>query len=110
MFQIIKCSLFLLPPHELGPATSLCHLAEGPCNMGESQREPSVEIGESQEALKLSQCGRGWIVIDDLNLRWINMYHMLIKNVAQVLDPLHAKGEFSKLAFSLCCRRVLKTY
>jgi hypothetical protein len=98
MFQIIEFSLLLLPPHEIGPIT---YLVEGPCNMGESQHEPSVEIGESQEALKLSQCGRGWLVIDDLNLRWINMYPMLIKNVAQVLDPVHAKREFFKVGIEL---------
>jgi hypothetical protein len=47
MFEIFECSLFLLPPHEIGPTTSLGHLDEGPGNMGESQQEPSVEFGES---------------------------------------------------------------
>jgi hypothetical protein len=101
MFQIIEFLLLLLPPHEIGPITTLGHLAEGPCNMGESQHEPSVEIGESQESMKLSQCGQGWPVIDDLNLRWINMYPMLIKNVAQVLDPIHAKRTFFQVGIEL---------
>jgi hypothetical protein len=45
MFHIIEIALLLLPPYELGPTTALGHLAEGLCNMGESQHEPSVEIG-----------------------------------------------------------------
>ena len=92
MLQIIECSLLLLPPHELGPTTTLGHLDEGPCNMGESQHKPSVEVGQSQEASKLDDCGWGWPVTDDLDLSWINMYPMLTNNVAQVLDPIHAKG------------------
>jgi hypothetical protein len=39
-----------------------------------------------------------WPVTDDLDLSWINMYPMLINNVAQVLDPVHAKREF----FQVC--------
>jgi hypothetical protein len=53
MIQIIECSLLLPPPHEIFPATALGHLAEGPCNMGESQHELSVEVGQSQEVPKL---------------------------------------------------------
>jgi hypothetical protein len=49
MLQIIKFSLLCLPPCEIFLATTLGHLAEGPCNMGESQHEPSVEVGKSQE-------------------------------------------------------------
>jgi hypothetical protein len=64
MLQIIKCSLFFLPPHEIFPATSLGHLVEGPCNMGESQHEPLVEDDQYQESLKLGQCGRGWGVLE----------------------------------------------
>jgi hypothetical protein len=68
MIQIFKFSFILLPPNELGPTTALGHLVEGPCNMGEYQQEPSVKIGDSQEAPKISQCGRGWPVMDDLDL------------------------------------------
>ena len=50
--------------------------------MGESQHEPTVEIGKAQEALKLSECGWGWSVTDDLDLGWIHMYTMLINDVA----------------------------
>jgi hypothetical protein len=48
MFIIVPspCELFL--------STTLSHLDEGPCNMGESQDEPSVEVGKSQKAPKLS--------------------------------------------------------
>ena len=52
--------------------------------MGESQHEPAVEIGNSQEALKLSECGWGWPIMDDLDFGWIHMYTMLIDDVSQV--------------------------
>jgi hypothetical protein len=32
--------------------------------------------------------------MNELDLSWINMYPMLINNVAQVLDPVHANGAF----------------
>ena len=49
-----------------------------------------VEIGKAQEALKISECGWGWPVMDDLDLGWIHMYAMLINDVAQVIDHVHA--------------------
>jgi hypothetical protein len=49
--------------------------------MGESQQEPTVEIGESQEDLKLDECGWGWLVTDDLDLGWIHINTMLINDV-----------------------------
>ena len=94
MIQIIKCLLLCIPPCEHFLHTTIGYLAEGPCNMGESQHEPMVEFGKPQEALKLGKCGRGWLVTNDLDLSWIHMYPMLIKNVAQVLDLVHAKGAF----------------
>jgi hypothetical protein len=69
-------------------------LAEGPCNIRESQHEPAVEIGKAQEAQKLRECCWGKLVTDDLDLGWINMYAMLINDVAQVMDPVHVEGEF----------------
>jgi hypothetical protein len=60
MLQIIKCLLLFLSPCERFPSTALAHLVEGPCYMGESQHEPSVEVGKSQEDQKLGKCGRGW--------------------------------------------------
>jgi hypothetical protein len=48
-----KCLLFFLPPCEIFLATTLGHLVEGPCNMGESQHELSIEFGKSQEATKI---------------------------------------------------------
>jgi hypothetical protein len=74
--------------------TTPVYLAKGPCNTGESQHEPVVEIGKAQEALKPSECGWGWIVIDDLDLGWIHMYTILINAIAQVMDIVHAKGSF----------------
>jgi hypothetical protein len=50
--------------------------------MRESQHEPTIEIGEAQEALKFSECGWGWIVTDDLDLGWIHMHTMSIKDIA----------------------------
>jgi hypothetical protein len=49
--------------------------------MGESQHKPAVEIGKAQEAPKLSECGWGWPVTDDLDIGWIRMYTMLINDV-----------------------------
>jgi hypothetical protein len=62
--------------------------------MGETQHEPAVEISKSQEALKLSECYWGWPVMDDLDLGWIHMDAMLINDVAQVMDFVHAEGAF----------------
>jgi hypothetical protein len=62
--------------------------------MGESQHKPVVEIGKAQEASKLSECGWGWPITNDLDLGWIHMYAMLINDVAWVMDPVYAKGAF----------------
>jgi hypothetical protein len=69
-------------PTQIFPYHHPGYLDEGPCNMGESQHEPVVEIGKAQEASKLSECGWGWPVMDDLDLGWIHMYAMLINDVA----------------------------
>jgi hypothetical protein len=66
--------------------------------MGEYQHEPVVEISKAQEAPKLSECGRGWPVMDDLYLGWIHMYAMLINDLAQVMDPVHAEGSFFQVS------------
>jgi hypothetical protein len=50
--------------------------------MRESQHEPTIEIGEAQEASKFSECGWGRPVMDDLDLGWIHMHTMLINDVA----------------------------
>ena len=62
--------------------------------MGESQHEPSVEVGKSQEDLKLDYCGLGWLVTNDLDISWIHVYPMLINNVSQLLDLFHEKRAF----------------
>ena len=69
--------------------------------MGESQHEPVVEIGKVQEALKISECDWGWLVTFDLDLGWIHMYAMLINDVAQVMDPVHAEGAFFQVGVYL---------
>jgi hypothetical protein len=62
--------------------------------MGESQHEPVVEFGKAQKYRKVSECGWGWPVTDDLDLGWIHMYTMLINYVSQVMDPAHVEGSF----------------
>jgi hypothetical protein len=94
MLQIIKHLLLGPAPRKSCLTTTPGYLAEGPCNMEESQHEPVVEIGKAQEALKLSECGWGWPVMDDLDLGWIHMYEMLINDVSQVMDLVHAEGSF----------------
>jgi hypothetical protein len=81
-------------PHKFLLTTTPGYLAEGPCNMGESQDEPAVEIGQAQEDLKLNECGWGWPVTDDLYLCCIHMYSMMINDVAQVMNPVHVEGAF----------------
>jgi hypothetical protein len=94
--------LFLRPtPHKFFLTTTLGYLVEGPCNIGESQHELAVEIGKAQEALKLSECGWGCLVMDDLDFGWIHMYTMLINNVAQVMNHVHAEGEFFQVGVEL---------
>jgi hypothetical protein len=44
-------------PTQISPYHHPGYMDEGPCNMGESQHEPAVEIGKAQEASKLSECG-----------------------------------------------------
>jgi hypothetical protein len=62
--------------------------------MGETQHKPVVEIGKAQEAPKLNECCWGWPFMDDMDLVWIHMYAMLINDVSQVMDPVHAEGAF----------------
>jgi hypothetical protein len=95
--KIIEFLLLGSIPCKFFPTTTFGYLVEGPCNMGESQHEPVVEIGNAQEALKLSECVWGWPVTDELDLGSIHMYAMLINDVAQVMDPVHAKGSFSQV-------------
>jgi hypothetical protein len=47
LLQIIECLLLGLAPQIFFLTTTPVHLAEGPCNMGESQHEPAVEIGKA---------------------------------------------------------------
>jgi hypothetical protein len=94
LLQIIELLLLGPTPKKIFLTTTPVYLAEGPCNMGKSQHEPMVKIGKAQEALKLSECCWGWPVTDDLDLGWIHMYTMLINDVSQVMDPVHAEGEF----------------
>ena len=51
--------------------------------------------------MKLSECGWVCLVMNDLDLVQIQMHPMLIQNVAQVLDPIHAKGAFFKICIHL---------
>jgi hypothetical protein len=82
LLQVIEGLLLGQAPHKFFLTTTPGYLAEGPCDMRESQHEPAIEIGEAQEALKFSECGWGWPVMDDLDLGWIHMHTMLINDVA----------------------------
>jgi hypothetical protein len=68
MLQVIEGLLLVYGPHKFFLTTTPGYLAEGPCDMRESQHKPAIEIGEAQEALKLSECGWEWLVTDDLDL------------------------------------------
>jgi hypothetical protein len=92
VLQIIENLLLGLAPRKFIPTTTPGYFSEGPCNMGESQHKPLVEIGKAQEASKLSECGWGWPIMNDLDIGWIHMYAMLINDVPQVMDIVHAKG------------------
>ena len=84
-------------PHKFLLNTTPVYLVEGPCNMGETQHEPTVEISKSQEAPKLSECCWGWPITNDLDLGGINIHPMLINNVTYGLDHFHVEGEFFQI-------------
>jgi hypothetical protein len=63
-----RTSIFGPTPRKFHLNTTPIYLDEGPCNTGESQHEPVVEIGKTQGVPKLSECGWGWTVTDDLDL------------------------------------------
>ena len=59
LLQVIEGLLLGQAPHKLCPTATPCYLDEGPCDMRESQHEPTIEIGEAKEALKFNECGWG---------------------------------------------------
>ena len=59
LLQINERLLLCSAPRKCSLTTTPGYLVEGPCNMGQSQHKPVVEIGKAQEALKLSECGWG---------------------------------------------------
>jgi hypothetical protein len=95
-------------PHKFFLTTTHVYLAEVPCNMGETQHKPVIEIGKAQEALKLIECFWGYPVIDDLDLSWIHMYAMLINDVAQVMYPVHAEGAFFQVGVYLVLSQIVQ--
>jgi hypothetical protein len=101
LLQIIEQLLLGPAPHKFHLTTNPFYLAEDPCNMGETQNKPAVEIGKAQEDPKLSERCWGWLVTDDLDLGWIHMYAMMINDVAQVMDPVHAEGAFFQVGVYL---------
>jgi hypothetical protein len=74
ILQVIESFLLGQNPHKFFLTTTPSYLAKGPCDMRESKHEPVIEIGETQEDLKFSECGWGWPVTDDLDLGWIHMH------------------------------------
>jgi hypothetical protein len=75
--------------------------------MGEFQHELVVEIGKAREALNLSECGWGWPVMDHLDFGWLHVYTMLINNVAQLMNHVHAEGAFFQVGVDLVLSRGL---
>jgi hypothetical protein len=105
LLQIIEQVLLGPTPHKFLLTTTPGDLVEVPCNMGESQHKHLVEIGKAQEVSKLSECGWGWLVMDDLYFGWIHMYTMLINDVAQVMNRIDVEGEFFQVGIDLVLSR-----
>jgi hypothetical protein len=99
--QIIECLLLGPEPQKFLLTTTPGYLDDDPCNMGESQHEPAIEIGKAQEASKINECGWGWSVMNELDFGWIYMYAMLINDVAQVMNPVHTEGAFFQVGVEL---------
>jgi hypothetical protein len=59
MLQFIEGFLLGQAPHKFFLTTTHGYLAEGPCDMRESQHKPAIEISEAQEVSKLNECGWG---------------------------------------------------
>jgi hypothetical protein len=59
MFQIMKGFMLGPTPHKFGFATTIGHLVDIPCDMGEPQYKSAIEFGNALEALKLGLCCRG---------------------------------------------------
>ena len=82
LLQFIEGLLMEQAPHNFFLTATPGYLAEDPCNMGESQHELVIEIGEAQEAPKFSECGWGWPVTNELDLGWIHIHTMPINYLA----------------------------
>jgi hypothetical protein len=74
--------MFLINQYEFFLSITSGQLSKVPCNVGESQHEPRIEIGKAYEAPKLSECGWGWPVMNDLDIGLIDMHPILIKKVS----------------------------
>jgi hypothetical protein len=59
-----------------------------------------VEIGKAQEALKLSKCGWGWLVIDDLAIGWI---HPCVRHVDKKCSPGNGPCPCIRIIFLSWC-------
>jgi hypothetical protein len=77
-----ECLLLGPYPHKIFLTTTPGYLVEAHAIWENPNTKCTVEIGKAQEAPKLSECGWGWPVMDDLDLGWIHMYTMLINDVA----------------------------
>jgi hypothetical protein len=82
LLQVIEVLFLGHDPHKCFLTTTPNYLAEGPCDIRESQHEPAIEISDAQEALNLNECGWGWPVMDDLDLGWIHMHTISINDVS----------------------------
>lgn len=68
MLQINECPLFGLVPGKFFFHSTLGNLTQRPCNMGESQHELLIKIGNTQKVAKLCWSGRGCPIWKDMDI------------------------------------------
>ena len=83
-----------LRPGKIFFRPALSNLTQRPSDMGQSQHEPPTKIWKAQKDAKLHWSGRGWSILNELDLSRIHMHAMFIYDVTQILDLTHAKAEF----------------
>jgi hypothetical protein len=60
--------------------------------MREPQHKLAVEVSKTQEVVEIGHCLQGRPIENELIIGWIHMHTLLIHDVSQILDSLHAKG------------------
>lgn len=62
--------------------------------MREYQHAYAVEVSNAEEVAKLCETPQGQLILNELDLSCIHMHTLLINNVTQISDLVHAKGAF----------------